>query len=626
MGARALAAAVVVAALGLASSAHAGAQSSDTSTTNLGRGCTSKFRLLPYLSHVTATGIRINMIPEDSFDLRASISLASQSAWGAAPIATPIVEQLAVTADTRTHIVAAPNPTFTGLTAGTQYKYQVECRTSATAPYQVVNRAYFKTLQTSAGATVRIGFTADSHAYESWLGSTCALSGTPTDDSLRPMLQTVSNMGAYDARLDFIVDGGDGPSVHCLGCSVNCTWPREDGTTTATSAGSSPTQADANMRWEIFTKFYQPVLAYVPIFLTMGNHEAITGWGDDAACGGHGTNLATRGLNAYQNTFGNYNDAYPNSTSSVDYDGDGSLETQEDGLYYEFASGSFRMFMTDNLRYSAEKSTAGAVPATEFAGFAARVNDNNAPVFPNFAAATWPRNNTDTFEDDSSMGSTPTAWLVARAAAKAEAFGGIISHRIVGGIPASPACYYYQRGLIPTQIGVSGRRTVTDAWDADGDGDVADEKYIDDLMTARAIQMRFVAHDHTHVICRKNSHHYVEIGRMSCGLPPGGNCMANWLDGTNQLPANILDLKDIYDCNEDGFVDSNPTGAIVSAFDNPVANNGMVGTATNGTDLPGFGRLTVNGNTTMTWEWIESDVQTPSRNGRTVITYGPITP
>jgi len=577
------------------------------------------FRVLPYLTHVTATGIRVNMIPDDSFDLRVSIGLPHTS-YGVVPGVTAQVTQTGATADTRTHLVAAPNPTFTGLTAGTDYKYLVECRAAAGAPWEVVQKAYFRTLQTDTAATVKVGIMSDSHAYEAAHRAVLAATGVlaMTVDQARDFFAPViANMGTRS--IDFIVDGGDTAMPHCLGC-LAFTYTRENGDTVSFTTGDALDQAEVNARYEVFLSIFQPILAFKPYFMAVGNHEEIQHYGGVGAAevctiSQDETSRALVGFNAM---LGNYSDAYPADTG--DMDGDTVAEVQNDGLYYEFASGSLRWFFIDNLRYGNDTAAAGATPASQFAGFAARTDDQPTATFGNCPSSSWPADGTDTYEDNATLGGEQTAWLIARAAAKAEAFGAVISHRITGGIGTGPN-YFYQRGLVATgDSDMDGRVETTDDWDADGDGDLSDENYIAAEMVSNAIQLRFTGHDHEHLICRKDGIHYIRIGRPICGSPGQENCFPDWYDTGTDAANQLLDVDD---CDEDGELDfdeaHNRDGRIAQ-----VANEGTSGI--NGTPNPGFGVLTVNGSTNMQWEWVVTDEQDAERNNDSILTYGPIAP
>lgn len=619
MGARALVAAI---ALLWATPAGAGLQTAigglgDGEQTNLGRTCRNFFRVLPYLTQVTATTIRSNVVPETSFDLRWSVSLATDAAWGV----RGIVVQNGATTDVRTHGVAAPAHTFTGLTAGTDYKYQVECRANASSPYQLVQRAFFRTLETSAAAVVRVAVTADSH-----VGGVLGHLFNNPDQVVNP----AEIEGYWSALLDrvryhsvhYLVDLGDTQTTHCPGCE-EITYNRESGDSTVVEAGTVTNQTQADLRWELFLVAWQPLLAYYPFFEALGNHEGAHGVLFNSA--GHSAALHALSVTAYTSMLGNYSDAYPADTG--DMDGDTVAEVQADGLYYEFASGSLRWFIIDPGAYAYGADLVGAAaPATLFPGFVARtaaIPDATAPV-------TWPEDNTDTWEDNATLGGEQTGWLVARMAAFTEAFGVVASHRIIGGFPAFPMSYYYQRGSIATKVDAgTGRRLVTGPWDGDGDGDVSDEKYIADLMITNGAQIRFNGHDHTHVICRKDGVHHIAVGTPDCYATGGGKCPGAWDTGTDVTGGSGA-ATDSYDCDESGFADMHNDNS-----DLGIQNGGINGV--NGTTMAGFGILTANGATSMRWQWVglsdprwggptaQTSLQAPF-HGQVVIDYGPINP
>jgi hypothetical protein len=216
------------------------------------------------------------------------------------------------------------------------------------------------------------------------------------------------------------------------------------------------------------------------------------------------------------------------------------------------------------------------------------------------------------------MGGEQTQWFVNRTAAMTEAFGLVASHRIVGGYAGNT--YFYQRGSVATgDTDGDGRIETTEPWDTDRDGDLSDEHYIADRMAVHGLQLRLNGHDHHHVICRKGSVHYIAVGRPLC---PFGSCWSSWLL-TDMAVANVQ-MRDSYDCDEDGRIDSSPSGTLDGLGPSEVQNQGLTGA--NGTLNAGFGLLTVNGSTSMTWEWVVTDLADPERNNDTVIRYGPISP
>lgn len=615
-----------------------------------GRVCRNAFRVLPYLTHVTSSAIRVNMIPDESFDLKVTLSLADSPTWGSAGtgVSTNPLIASAVTADTRTHLVAAPTATFTGLAAGTLYKYLVECRTNASSPWQMVQQATFKTFETNAAATVRVAVIADDHTTSLYLRQKCqdanelatsALTGRSLK-RLDLLALTVSNI--LSAGPDYIVDLGDTALIDNA-ASVDCSYTRENGTV-VTIPNQGFTTAEQELMWEIPLVFMQPMLAYYPTFFLVGNHEAIHGYGGAGAnilcpaVSGFSENQTNNALTTMKAMLGNYNDAYNNGTNATDFDGDTVLEDERDGIYFEFASGSLRWFSIDNLRYTADTGPAGAVPAAQFAGFVARTADQPAATYGTCPNQFMPLNGTDSYEDNATLGGTETGWLISRMTAATEAFMSVASHRVTGGFtPGNP--YFYQRGLITTRDDDGdGKREVGESWDPDGDGNVMDEKYIADLMIAQGAQIRFTGHDHFHEICRKGGIHYMLVGTPSCSAGNGSNvdggCTNNWylpLDvqtAHGDVQAQWLSaagaLFDSYDCDEDGANDADPLKTNSGLNPRAVANNGINGT--NGTYNRGFGLLTVNGNTNMQWQWIVSDPFDLDRNNDRIVTYGPINP
>ena len=624
----------VVLALLLPSAAHA-----LVGTAQRGRTCVEDFRVLPFLSHVTSSAIRINMMPEDSIDLRASLSLANQSAYGLVAQVT----ETGATADTRTHLTGGAS-TFTSLAAGTQFKYLVECRGSSAEPWRVVQRAFFKTLQTSSSANVRVAVLADDHTSQLWSRQTCqdangevasSITGRKTR-RLDMIAKTRRNVAA--ANPDFVVNLGDHAM---LDLGPACTWTREDGSTVAYGASAAADLATQRLRWEVMLHYWQPLLAFYPYFMIQGNHEGLWGFGSGVpgVCV-YDQTLADSAVQSMHDVFGNPNDAYDNGSADADLDGDTVTEDQEEGVYYEFASGSLRWFIINSLRYRDDADNGGgAVPASLFPGFTARTADWPPALFgdcpPQTAAPA--ATDGDTYEDNATLGATQTAWLIAQMGAASEAFKVVASHRIVGGINPTDL-YFYQRGSITTHDDdMDGFREVTESWDPDGDGDLMDEHYIGALMASSGSQIRFTGHDHAHVICRKDGMHYISVGQPSCATPEGraeGGCTPVWVGSSQEmLDQGIIDstfvraadaLHDSYDCDENGVPDYkqnvSPTSATI-----PFVNNGGI-TGVNGTLNHGFGLLLVNGSTSMEWQWIVTDPWDFERNNDTVITYGPIVP
>lgn len=639
MGAWALLLAVV---LGLAGPAAAAEQSvaDDGPQANLARNCRSYFRVLPYLTHVTSSAIRINVVPEDSIDLRWSLSLGTDAAWGVRGQITAT----GVTADARTHGVAAPAATFTGLTAATEYKYQVECRASASSPWQLLQQAYFRTLRTNADDVYRIGLVSDTHSFQRFFQEQCPVGPAGLFGSSANPIQvsrlTVSNLG--QASIDFLVDLGDTQMLDFSVPSAPCvpTVSLESGATyTFSSASADEDVAEINARYEVWLREWQPILAYKPYFQSMGNHDGIHGFGGagSALLCGYSENNTAASLAGMQRYLGNYNDAYPNGSDAANFDGDAlgaGAETQTDGLYYEFASGSLRWFMIDTTRYRSDDCSGCATVSAAglYPGYVARAADTQYAGFGAAVPATaWPDNNTDTWEDNQSMGATQIGWFITRSNAKTETFGVVASHTPVAGLPGNNNCYYYQRGTVNTAKDGSGRRTTATIWDADGDGDLSEDHYLVTQMEANAIQLRLQGHDHQLTVCRKGDVHFAEIGTPQGGFVFGRVTTLNWMSNTTGADAGV---RDIYDCDENGAPDFDPANKMLLAnnpqgLDDPdmldTVQNGGISGAT-GTANPGYGLLTINGTSSLAFEWVVADNRDLARNNDRIIFYGPILP
>jgi hypothetical protein len=213
------------------------------------------------LSHPHPNGVELSLIPAEKAEVFVEYGpLDGDWSWK-----TP--EQ---------HVAAEATAVFAlnGLEPGERYRYRVRSR-PATDDGAFGTRAEhtFLTLR-APGDRVRFAFSTDSHVYLGWALAEC---GDEKSEFTR-FERTLENIG--ESQLDFLILGGDEVQPHCVRCPA-CTVDGE-----SSGQDTVETGREAELRYRVMRRAYEPLARTVPIFQVLGNHDGEAGFGSpDGRCG-----------------------------------------------------------------------------------------------------------------------------------------------------------------------------------------------------------------------------------------------------------------------------------------------------------------------------------------------------
>ena len=249
------------------------------------------------------------------------------------------------------------------LNAGTTYRYTLE-RQEAGGGWSSQPTYYFTTLTNTAAATQHFLYISDEHMGSEG-NSACNTPGTVGYDNFLRFRKTQANvlsrhgtdnylfyLTTGDNALTHTADGNFDACQTIMGKSLFA----DNGCANCTE--SITTQNEADARWLRYLWLVQPVTKYIPLVITLGNHEGETQYAQAvtplASLGGltagHGYWWfdATNSLEAYSRTarlkyFPSPGFTYDNTSGDPD-------AAATDGLFgraYSLASGSFELVITD---------------------------------------------------------------------------------------------------------------------------------------------------------------------------------------------------------------------------------------------------------------------------------------
>ena len=115
----------------------------------------------------------------------------------------------------------------------------------------------------------------DDHAVADWFNRNCGEDYSARRDNLAG-----TKAGVIREDSDAVLITGDSAMIHCGGCNSTpqCDY---NGFNLAT-AGSSPTEEDAKVKWQLWwNEVMQPVIADVPLIMVQGNHDECNAWADN---------------------------------------------------------------------------------------------------------------------------------------------------------------------------------------------------------------------------------------------------------------------------------------------------------------------------------------------------------
>lgn len=398
---------------------------------------------------------------------------------------------------------------LTGLTAGTQYHYQVQAKDAQGRWHPRAQHAFW-TLQ-AAGEPVHGCFIADSHFPQAWIAADCGNTEDDLyDDRVGRALQTAKNM--VSRGCEWVVDLGDTSTTHCTSCSTACDvvsgstpgdFPLGVGTVGAGSLNNlrwvteATAKIEADSRYEVMLDvFVHEFARSMPFFTVIGNHDGEYGGEDDGddvggdgraqTCNvydGSGTStgagdVAANGINwSLDNLSEDARNKFmklPNGTSVFDCGSNGDC--------FSFSTGVFRFVGLNKYKFL--PNTGGG--------------PGNLPD----TADEWPYAGTDnkTFVDAQLAVSSFT-----------EPFKAVGVHSVFGGIRDGNHCMWYARGGI--------RSTDTGLSTGTFEGEQSTLQATMKAAATRA-QIFIYGHDHTTVMGEKlesdsggSGVHYIVAGR-----------------------------------------------------------------------------------------------------------------
>lgn len=423
--------------------------------------CTQAMLVGEYVTNVTTTIATVSVIPSGVYDIR--LNYGTDPSMGTRTTAT------ATTDDTREDF------DLTGLTAGTRYYYQVECKPTGAVAWGVREQNNFRTLR-SAGASFRIAIVADTHASQRWQTANCGDNTDPLWPRYATYEQTLENISTWDP--DLVLDLGD-TGMSMSTAANNCQISAEDmGDDTVGAMGGANTtaQRQAELRYRVLLQGggdspigYRRALRLAPLIYVLGNHDGEgSGMGDATGTHGYYTGHATipdtdtASEAARLLTFPNPTTAYPGGDAS--------------GNYFTLATGDLRIVVIDNFKY------VSAIPAN-CAGWTLGGN-----IDPG--------------------GAGQLGWLEDTLAAATEPHIIVASHHLNGGVEAG-ATYWYGRGFLAANA--TGSAT----------GDFCGEQdTLQTLFETYGVDAHFYGHDHITAFGEKfDSNGATGILYAVCGQP-----------------------------------------------------------------------------------------------------------
>lgn len=341
-----------------------------------------------WLTQPTADGVTVSVIPARPLELALEVW---PQAGGPLERTAPIEAEPGRLAEVR----------IEGLEPATEYAYRLvqrattgpeDGRRSGPPPWTARSPHRFRTAP-EPGASFRFGFLTDSHLVFRWKRAVCG----DVPEGFEAFARTLRNAASRD--LDFVVLGGDEALTHRAGKGA-CRFGGEPfGRGTATS------RREADRRYLLMRRAYEPLAALAPIHYVLGNHEGEAGFERAPRLNSHSPRLSRISRAARLAHLPNPQSIY----------GGGS-----DGNYFAFEWGDALVVALDVMRYTPQ------VPRTP---------------------AEW------------TLGAEQLAWLERTLAESDAAWKVVVAHHLVGGVPHVRPVYHYGRGgVLATEDGTrSGR-------------------------------------------------------------------------------------------------------------------------------------------------------------------------
>lgn len=224
-----------------------------------------EFLVEELLTNPTTTSVELSLMPGEPAEFFVEFGLPGS---GLPEVTSPMT------------VGAGERATFRldGLEPGTRYVYRAHIRRPGQHPFEARAAHAFRTLRQDLEATVRFGYTADSHITGRYLKYLCS----PTPARRRYLTEfetTLRNM--LSSELDFVVAGGDNFMLH--GQSFGCDEVPEYGQGTVQDAD----QADRRVEAALSPRFWGRVATSLPLFLVLGNHDGEARFGNTTGSCAH---------------------------------------------------------------------------------------------------------------------------------------------------------------------------------------------------------------------------------------------------------------------------------------------------------------------------------------------------
>ena len=273
-----------------------------------------------------------------------------------------------VTANTRVDFILGggtdiANRKGPNLAQGTRYFYVLE-RLESGGTWSRQPEYSFMTMSGTASADQHFAYIGDEHSPALYGVSVCGTEvGTGARKEWDLFLKTLDNILVNNITHNYLfyMTDGDNATTHTKDPSFNpCEnqMGKSPHLDEATLGLACATQNECDARWIIYLRTVQPIIKYIPLVLTLGNHEGETQYAQ-----------AVTGMSPFTGLTGGHGYWWFNSTNSLEfysrtarykympsaaytYDGttgdpDGATIDTAFGRYYSLASASFELIIGD---------------------------------------------------------------------------------------------------------------------------------------------------------------------------------------------------------------------------------------------------------------------------------------
>jgi hypothetical protein len=280
--------------------------------------CNVKFYNTEFLANPTSNSIQVSLVPMNKGD---ELYIEYGELPGTYTKSTNTLTTINDSIIVFTLTGLEPNKTYYYRT-----RYRTRCSINSTIDFGARQEYSFKTKKPE-DETFSFAFSTDSHGYQKWARYSCG-----KKEDLFVLNKTIENI--LLSKVDFLILGGDEVQTHCNGCP-SCAEFNVDGEYPGQNNVQS--QREAELRYRVLRRLFEPTVHSVPLFYTLGNH--------DGESTNYNNNLLINSLNARLKYMANPYSVY----------GGG-----EDGNYFSFEWGDGLFIILDVIRYSTDHWTLGS--------------------------------------------------------------------------------------------------------------------------------------------------------------------------------------------------------------------------------------------------------------------------